>query len=302
MTAAKWFREIKVGKRLMQISLPFETAKASSKKNSYRSDPRKRQRRLRSILQFSIICLAFIGLSILCVACYRTLLTSSLLNVTSVQVSGCEVLDPQSVIQQAQIPSGVNILSLDLDGVRQRLANHPWIASALISREIPDRIRIDIVERKPVALIKGRQFYLMDNGGVCFASAEPGDYAGLPIITGLDPEMLAPGCKLTREFTVLIENFYQESQLRLPWRLISEIRWGKNKGLSIFTVRGGIQIDLGGGNFGPKIARLEKVLRYLEEKGLDPQLRGIDLSHGNRIFVRGNFKAHKQDRPQKKGV
>ena len=286
----------------MQISLPFETTKGSNKKNSYRGDPRKLQRRLRSILQLSMVCLAFIGLSVLCVACYRTLLTSPLLNVTSVQVSGCEVLDPQTVIQQAQIPSGENILSLDLDRVRQRVASHPWIASALISREIPDRIRIDIVERKPVALIKGRQFFLMDNGGVCFTSAEPGDYAGLPIITGLDPDILAPGCKLPREFTVLIEDLYQESRLRLPWRLISEIRWRKDKGLSIFTVRGGIQIDLGRDNYGSKIARMEKVLRYLEEKGLDPHLRGIDLSHGNRIFVRGNFKAHKRDRPQKKGV
>ena len=286
----------------MQISLPFETTKGSSKKNSYRGDPRKLQRRLRSILQLSMICLAFIGLSVLCVACYHTLLTSPLLNVTSVQVSGCEVLDPQTVIQQAQIPSGVNILSLDLDRVRQRVTSQPWIASALISREIPDRIRIDIVERTPVALIKGRQFYLMDIGGVCFTSAEPGDYTGLPIVTGLDPEILAPGCKLPREFTVLIEDLHQEGRLRLPWRLISEIRWRKDKGLSIFTVRGGIQIDLGRDNYGSKIARLEKVLRYLEEKGLDPQLRGIDLSHGNRVFVRGNFKVHKQDRPQKKGV
>ena len=292
----------RAGKKLMQISLPFETVKGSNKKNSYRGDPRKLQRRRRSILQFLLICLAFTGLSALCVACYRTLLTSTLLNVTSVQVSGCEVLDPQTVIQQAQIPSGVNILSLDLDWVRQRVTNHPWIAAAVISREIPDRIRIEIVERKPVALVKGRQFYLMDYRGVCFISAAPGEHAGLPIITGLDPEILAPGCKLPREFTVLIEDLYQESQLQLPWRLISEIRWGRNKGLSIFTVRGGIQIDLGRDNYDLKIARLEKVLRYLEEKGLDPRVRGIDLSHGNRIFVRGNFKVNKQDRPQKKGV
>ena len=286
----------------MQISLPFETVKASNKKNSYRHDPRKLQRRLRSIFQFSLICLAFAGLSVLCVACYRTLLTSTVLNVTSVQVSGCEVLGPQDVVQQAQIPSGINILSLDLDRVRQRVTNHPWIASAVISREIPDRIHIDVVERKPVALVKGRQFYLMDHEGLCFASAVPGEHTGLPIITGFDPEILAPGCKLPRAFIVLVEDLYRESQLRFPWRLISEIRWDTIKGLSIFTVRGGIQIYLGRDNFGLKITRLERVLRYLEEKGLHPQLRGIDLSHGNRIFVRGNFKVHKRDRPREKGV
>jgi cell division protein FtsQ len=286
----------------MQISLPFETVKGSSKKNSYRGDGGKLRRRLRSVAQFFLIFLTFTSLCALCVACYRTLLTSSILNVTSIQVSGCEVLDPQTVIQQAMIPSGVNILSLDLDGVRHRVTDHPWIASAVISREIPDRIRIEIVERKPVALVKGQQFYLLDDGGVCFSSAAPANHVGLPIITGFNPEIPASGCKLPREFTALIQDFYQESQLILPWRLISEIRWSRSKGLSIFTVRGGIQIDLGRHNYGPKIARLEKVLRYFEEKGLHPKLRGIDLSHGDRIFVRGNFKVRKRARPEKKGV
>jgi hypothetical protein len=43
-------------------------------------------------------------------------------------------------------------------------------------------------------------------------------------------------------------------------------------------------------------------LRYLEKKGLHSQLRGIDLSHGNRVFVRGRFKIPKQSRSKQKGV
>ena len=101
---------------------------------------------------------------------------------------------------------------------------------------------------------------------------------------------------------MLIEDFHKESKLKLPWRLVSEIRWNRNTGVSIFTVQGGIQVDLGRDNFGPKIAKLEKVLRYLEEKGLKNKLRGIDLSHGNRVFVRGNFQVRQQDRPQKRGA
>ena len=286
----------------MQISLPFETGKVASKRNSYRGNPRQLLRRVRWVLHLCLVFLAFVAFSALCVAGYRALLTSPLLHVTRIHVSGCERLDPQTVIQQAQIPSGVNILSLDLDGVRDRVTKHPWIAATEISREIPDRIRIEITERKPLALIKGQRFYLLDRQGVCFTSAAPGEHGGLPIITGFDPETLGPGHILPREFILLIEDLYRESQLGLPWRLISEIRWSRNAGLSIFTVRGGIQIDLGSNNFGPKIAKLKKVLRYLEKKGLHPKLRGIDLSHGNRIFVRGNFKVRKEDRPRKKGV
>jgi cell division protein FtsQ len=241
-------------------------------------------------------------LSALCLVGYRALLSSPLLQVTRIQVNGCQQLEPQAVIQQAEIPSGVNILALDLDGVRKRLTQHPWIAAAMISREIPDRIRIEIEERKPVALVKGHQFYLADQQGACFAKAAPSEHAGLPIITGLDPETLGSGCNLPREFTVLLENLYRETQLILPWRLISEIRWDRNAGLSFFTARGGIQVDLGSEDYGIRIAKLEKVLRYLEKKGLQAQLRGIDLSHGNRVFVRGRFKIPKQNRSQQKGV
>jgi cell division protein FtsQ len=286
----------------MQISLPFEAIKVKSKNNSYRNKRLQLYQRLRLVATIFLVFLVFVALSALCVVCYRALLSSPLLQVTRVQVNGCQQLDPQAVIQQAEIPSGVNILSLDLDAVRNRLTQHPWIAAAAISREIPDRIRIEIEERKPVALVKGRQFYLADQQGACFARAMPSEHTGLPIITGLDPGTLGSGCNLPREFTVLLENLYRETQLKLPWRLISEIRWNRNAGLSFFTVRGGIQVDLGSEDYGIRIAKLEKVLRYLERKGLNAQLRGIDLSHGNRVFVRGRFKIPKQNRSQKKGV
>ncbi len=286
----------------MQISLPFEAIKVKSKKNSYRNKRLQLYRRLRLVAKIFLVLLVFVALSALCLVGYRALLTSPLLQVTRIQVNGCQQLDPQAVIQQAEIPSGVNILSLDLDEVRNRLTQHPWIAAAAVSREIPDRIRIEIEERKPVALVKGHQFYLVDQQGTCFARAAPSEYAGLPIITGLDPGTLGSGCNLPREFTVLLENLYRETQLKLPWRLISEIRWNRNAGLSFFTARGGIQVDLGSEDYGIRIAKLEKVLRYLEKKGLQTQLRGIDLRHGNRVFVRGRFKIPKQNRSQQKGV
>ncbi len=259
-------------------------------------------RRLRLVAKIFLVLLAFVALSALCLVGYRSLLRSPLLQVTRIQVNGCQHLDPQAVIQQAGIPSGTNILSLDLDGVRKRLTQHPWIAAAAISREIPDRIRIEIEERKPVALVKGHQFYLADQQGACFARAVPSEHTGLPIITGFDPGTLDSGCNLPREFTVLLENLFLETQLKLPWRLISEIRWNRNTGLSFFTARGGIQVDLGSEDYGIRIAKLEKVLRYLEKKGLHSQLRGIDLSHGNRVFVRGRFKIPKQSRSKQKGV
>jgi hypothetical protein len=154
-----------------------------------------------------------------------------------------------------------------------------------------------------MALVRGHRFYLIDYQGLCFTSATPSEHAGLPIVTGLKPETIEQGCILPRELTGLVEELYRESTTGLPWRLISEIRWqNRNGGLRIFVGQGGIQVDLGTGNYGSKIMKLERVLRYLEEKGMHHRLKGIDLSYGNRVFVTGNFKLRQRGRPQQKGV
>ncbi|UCG11509.1 MAG: FtsQ-type POTRA domain-containing protein [Deltaproteobacteria bacterium] len=275
---------------------------SKNKKKNYRQKPFQMSIKLRWALRLGVFCLSFAALSALFVVGYRSLLTSPVLRVARIQVSGCQHLDPQTVIEQAAIPSGVNILVLDLNVISRRLTNHPWVARAVIGREIPDRIRIEIEERRPMALVRGHQFFLVDAEGMIFADAAPSQYSELPIISGIDPETLAPGRRLPQELTVLIDDLYRECRLQLPWRLISEIRWNRNYGLTLFTVRGGIQINLGRGTYGPRMARLGKVLRYLEEKRAHNELRGIDLSHGDRVFVKGNFRLLRQQRLQQRGV
>jgi hypothetical protein len=54
---------------------------------------------------------------------------------------------------------GRHVLAVSLDGVRRRLSAHPWVASVELRRELPDRLRVSVVERQPVAL-------LADKGGL----------------------------------------------------------------------------------------------------------------------------------------
>jgi cell division protein FtsQ len=237
-----------------------------------------------------LICLALVGLSTLCVGAYRSLLASPLLRVTRIQVTGCERLDRQWVVQQADVHAGANILSLDLSAVSRRLTRVPSVAAAVVMREIPDRIRIDIQERKPIALVYSDGFYLVDGDGVCFGRPVPGEHPGMPIITGMDSESLSPGSRLPAELVGCLRELHRQCRPQLPWRLISEIRWNGDGGLSLYTVRDGIRIDLGSDHYGPRIARLGTVLRYLGESRVHRQLRRVDLTYEDRVFVRGDFR------------
>ncbi len=46
---------------------------------------------------------------------------------------------------------GGSLLALDMADVRSRLESHPWVARAVVVRVWPDRLRVRLVERVPVA-------------------------------------------------------------------------------------------------------------------------------------------------------
>jgi cell division protein FtsQ len=293
--------------RRPQKALP---AGALGKRTAYRRR-RSLGRDLRRLGEIVLLCLTVAALSLLFVRGYQVLLTSSLLSVMRIQVNGCKHLQPETVIQQAGIQPGDNILALDLAEVSRRVTSHPWVASAVIIREIPDSIRIDMEERQPFAVVRGREFYLVDLQGRAFARAFPGEHPGLPIISGIDPASVGPGRDLPQEAMALLSILHRDCRDYLPWRLISEIQWRPDGGLRLYTLQGGIAIDLGNTDYNARLARLGRVLRHLEERGLHHQLRGIDLAYRDRVFVRGTFlpvrstrtgRAASPDRQQQRGV
>lgn len=264
-----------------------------------KSHRRRLGRDLRHLARLLFLCLGVAALSLLFMRGYQMLLSSTLLSVARIQVNGCKHLQPDTIIQQAGIRPGDSILGLDLDEISRRVSSHPWVASAVIIREIPDSIRIDIEERQPFALVRGREFFLVDPRGRAFVQAFPAEYPGLPIISGMDPASVGPGGDLPQDLMALLSALYRDCQDYLPWRLISEIQYAANVGLRVYTLRGGMAITLGRGDYGARMARLGRVLRHLEKRGLHHHLRGIDLAYRDRVFVRGTFRI---DRLQQRGV
>jgi cell division protein FtsQ len=82
-----------------------------------------------------------------------------------------------------------NIFRVPLDERRADLERLPWVAHATVMRLLPDRIRVAVTERTPVAFVRqGRQIGLVDANGVLLDM--PQDAAGdphysFPVLTGL---------------------------------------------------------------------------------------------------------------------
>lgn len=79
---------------------------------------------------------------------------SSALAVSGVQVEGNQVLDPREVQRAAAVPLGEPLATADLEAIAARVEGLAGVRSADVSRAWPDKIRIAVQERVPVAVVQ----------------------------------------------------------------------------------------------------------------------------------------------------
>jgi cell division protein FtsQ len=86
---------------------------------------------------------------------------------------------------------GRNVFFVPLNQRRKELEAIPWVQRATVMRLLPNQIRVNVVERQPVAFVRqGQQVGLVDADGVLL-SMRPAVMAqhnySFPVVTGLNP-------------------------------------------------------------------------------------------------------------------
>ena len=84
---------------------------------------------------------------------------------------------------------GRNIFFVPLNERRKTLEEIPWIERATVMRLLPDRIRVSVVERQPVAFVRqGQEIGLVDTNGVLLtmpAAMMAQHHYSFPVVTGI---------------------------------------------------------------------------------------------------------------------
>lgn len=94
---------------------------------------------------------------------------SSALAVSGVSVAGTDVLTPRAVRRAAQVPLGTPLATVDLKAVSARVENLPAVAGVDVSRAWPDTVRIQVTERRAVAVVdRDGSLRGVDENGVLF--------------------------------------------------------------------------------------------------------------------------------------
>jgi cell division protein FtsQ len=108
---------------------------------------------------------------------------------SDIQISGDEHVTRPEVLSVFGADLERNIFRVPLAERRADLERLPWVQHATVMRLLPDRIRVEITERTPVAFVRrGGEIGLVDANGVLLDMSpnEAGDpHYSFPVLTGL---------------------------------------------------------------------------------------------------------------------
>lgn len=103
----------------------------------------------------------------------------------NIDLTGVERMNRLKVYEEVMEHRGTPMPLLDLAAIRADLKQMPWVAEARVSRQLPDKLVIDIQERTPHAvLVKPDRLVLIDRNGVELDPIAEKDAEGMLRISG----------------------------------------------------------------------------------------------------------------------
>ncbi len=192
-------------------------------------------------------------------------LRSPLFAADIITVRGADRLTDQRVLRIAGIEQGQNVVTFDPGEARRRLEADPWVASATVTKELPDTIAVAITERVPVAAIETHAGWeVLAADGVILAT--PAGEPRLPTITATIPgdDVATLGAQLLGAMDPALRS------------KVDGLTVGVD-GIVRLVLRGGVTVDYGGADEAVEKAQaLAAVLAWADEEHAHVQV--IDVS------------------------
>jgi cell division protein FtsQ len=141
-----------------------------------------------------VLVLSFVGSAGVTAAYYgaQFLLNSPsmlLLKPEQIEVAGNRIVTREAVLQQFVHDRSRSVLRIPLEARRSQLEQIPWVESASVQRILPNRLRIQLTERTPIAFVRnGNELALIDAHGVILDRPR-GEELHFPIVSGVSEDL-----------------------------------------------------------------------------------------------------------------
>ncbi|MDQ7832557.1 MAG: FtsQ-type POTRA domain-containing protein [Desulfovibrionaceae bacterium] len=231
------------------------------------------------IMTMGFAAVVILAVSVGLLAGYRWLTTVNYFDLTHVEIAGVNRLSQDHVRALSEIALGDNLLSLDMEQIRQALTRDPWIETATVKRVLPGSLSIQVVERVPAYLVhyEGGLYYC-DESGRLIDKVAPDAFVSLPQIeveAGMEKRLaLLAELKKTVGENHAPFKFSQVGWIRLSW----------GRGLEVQLMDSDILLCIGSENWMQNLKRLNLVLADLRRRG-ELEKVGVVTAQDDKVWV-----------------
>ena len=263
--------------------------------------------RLRAMLRyfpaFLKLVLAIV-VGILLFAGYRAAASASFFQVRTVEVQGASraSADEVKALVRKEVEK-TGVWKADLKGMNARLEKLPWIRTAVVSRVLPDGIRVRISERVPRAVVRtaSGRFRWADDDAVLLGEMLPTDQIPPFFLRGLNEEDPEGARTENRERVAKFMELQRDWDAAGLSERVSEVNL-----IDIRDIRAQlagedshIEIRLGSQDHGKRLKDALEVLDGQKQSARGSLISYIDLSQGNKRAIVGlTSGAHASGGPQ----
>ncbi len=209
------------------------------------------------------------------------------------------------VMEKMREVLGRNIFLISMDERKRELEKVPWVESATVMRLWPNRLRVMVKERIPVAFVAiGERIGLIDAQGVVIelSSGVPAEYS-FPVIRGMaESDPLSTRAARMKTFARLLRELDgDDGKLSEPANLSAgKVRYSRNLEevelsdpedvkVTVKGPSGPILLHLGNENFLSRfMVYLSNVQKWEHERG---KLESVDLRYGRQVILNPDMSA-----------
>lgn len=203
----------------------------------------------------------------------------------NVEVAGAQHVSRAQILQIMAPDLSRNVFFIPLAERKRQIEEIPWVESAAVIRLLPNRVRIQIKERTPVAFAQvGSRIELVDSNGVMMATPESQADYSFPVIQGMnDSDPLSVRSAQMKIYNTLSHDLdanganYSKDVNEVDLTDPEDVK------ITVADSQGAVVIHLGSANF---LERYKIYVAHVQEwRQQYPKLNSVDLRYERQVIL-----------------
>src|SRR5579862_8642040 len=202
----------------------------------------------------------------------------------NIEITGMQNVSKAQIMEVMGADIGRNIFFIPLSQQKAQLEQIPWVESASVMRFVPNRLRVEIHERTPIAFARvGPRIFLVDAGGTLMELPQKHKYS-FPVILGMNPgEPLSTRVPRMRAYNELVQELdssgahYSQDLSEVDVSDLDNIK------VRVNDPAGDVLVELGASDY---LKRYRTYVSHVQEwRQQFQKLESVNLRYDNQVIV-----------------